>query len=45
MSGYQEKKLYGILKDKKHTLKAQSKNQNEIWQGLWNYQNGNLKQQ
>ena len=40
------KKSQGILKGKKHSLKRQSKYQNQIkWQGYWNCQMMKLKQQ
>lgn len=53
MSGYQKKKKKnykkkerkeGIINDKKYNLKRQNKNQNQKWQGYWNYQTWNWKQ-
>lgn len=40
------RKLQGTVKGKKHTLKRQSKHQNQIqiWQRYWNYKTVNLKQ-
>ena len=39
-----KKKLQNVLKGKKHSLKRQSKHQNQTQQRCWNYQTRNLKQ-
>ena len=39
-----KRKLQGILKGNKQSLKRKSKHQNWPWQGCWNFQRGNLKQ-